>query len=768
MNLLFPSDPNLPHLWTLLDEGAMGDLVQGALGLEIQGCRPKYVRYKPETSCIVQYDLTLLNEAVGSVTLSAHIKVYSDGQAHRKASGKRATRLMNRTAFCAPSVKRIAFIAEVDGVLQVYPADLDLRDLSRLAQRSSARKLLGKALQLPESPRLGADPELVRYKPGRKALLYYRLLDGSEDGLYGKVFKGDRGPSIQAQTNALIEAGVRTAAVIGGVSESHFIVHEVAEGEQLASLRGTDAYFSWMEPLADALWQLQRVDVPGLPLHRLADEIDTLHQVTDYLGHIVPHLSQRFERVDRIVGERLSHFEDMLTTTHGDFYDDQALVSPSGVSIIDLEALRRSHPLLDAGNMLAHLSAAQLRGEESGSAHERFLEETQRHLNVDEQTVALFEAASLLKLVPGPFRRLEPDWQDGIERLLELAEARLPGLPAPNGIAHRPVLRDIDDPKLPQLGQLLNPQAMSETFVEHPSLSAASLERIELVRHKPGRRAILRFDLADNEVLYGKTYASNRGAKVYRVAQLLASSSAFGPDALVPEPVAWLPDSRLLLIRELYGIPIEDRLLEGDTDLVTRIAFVLHHLHSSDIDLGRMHDLNDELRPLESRVDEVARYSPESGAAACGVLNQVFQIDPGIFSWRNRAVHRDMYHDQILVAKDHLVILDLDDASMSDPAVDVANFVAHLMLLGVQRQGGTDALRNVIDAFLNQYRELDRDLDERLLSYLKATTLLRLAGIHVSRKNGAAVAAELLETSRSELMNVERMIEPERSREHWR
>jgi Ser/Thr protein kinase RdoA (MazF antagonist) len=106
----------------------------------------------------------------------------------------------------------------------------------------------------------------------------------------------------------------------------------------------------------------------------------------------------------------------------------------------------------------------------------------------------------------------------------------------------------------------------------------------------------------------------------------------------------------------------------------------------------------------------------------------------------------------VLCDGDRLAILDLDDAAMSEPLVDVANFRAHLMLLGAQRRGDVAALADVSGAFVDRSLQFDPAFDERLLAFLTATTLLRLSGIHVSRKNGPAVARLLIEAANRTLV----------------
>jgi hypothetical protein len=405
--------------------------------------------------------------------------------------------------------------------------------------------------------------------------------------------------------------------------------------------------------------------------------------------------------------------------------------------------------LIDAGNMLAHLAADPAASRGTVEGREMFLEATRERYPADGGDLAVFEAGALLKLAPGPFRRLEEDWPEGVERIVSLAEACLASSPTPRFQGGGPTVPNgtISDPALPQLATLQDAATMSARMPD----VIGGVREIEVVRHKLGRRAILRYDLASGVRLYGKTFASRRGPKVYEIARIITDTKAFGPEVALPVPVAWLPEVKLLLQREVRGEPVEQSLLEGDVDLAVRIAFALYQFHTSGIDLGRSHDLAKELDPLARRVNEVALIDAGLGELACDCLARIREMDAGPFPWRNLPVHRDMYHEQVLRDGDRLVVLDLDDASLSEPLVDVANFSAHLMLLGAQRHADVAALDSVNDAFLEQYRQLDDGFDHDLLKYLTATTLVRLAGIHVTGDNGLQVAELLLDGSRRSL-----------------
>jgi len=743
-----PADRNLPGLVTLFDEAAMIPLLNGALGIgagvAVVGCQPRYIRYKPGTSCLVQLDLTFSGAGDGTMTVVAHLKLFVDDRARRRAASKKIRRLQERAVAACPDLpeRRVAFIPELNGLLQLYPIDYDLRFLTRASDPAWISGKIGPALS-DSSIAICGQPDLIRYKPERKALFRYGLSHGPHGRIYGKLYEDDRGERLAAHTAALIAAGVATPPVVISLPDRQFVAHAEVEGAQLAALRGAADYDDWMEPLATSLHRLQGVELPDLTAHRLADEVAAIVETSELLGTIAPRLASRFGRVAREIARRLSAVDDVLQTAHGDFYDDQAIVSGDGLTLIDLDELRLAHPAIDAGNMLAHLTSGGARGDDVLMARDAFQEAVLSLRPELEGDLPTFEAAALVKLAPGPFRRLESDWPEGIERILALAEGRLhlggQPVPAPesSGAMH--------DPLLPQLAQVRDSATMARRL--SGVFGEAAVTGAHLIRHKPGRRAIVGYDLDSGGHLYGKTFASGRGPKVYRITQLICSARAFGPDVALPEPVAYLADLKLLIQREVGGEPAERALRGGDLGLARRIAEALHRFHTSGLDLGRTHELAKELSPLGMRTEAVVTQCPDLQELAWSCQARILALADRPFPWRLRPIHRDFYHDQVLIDGDDLAVLDLDDATMSEPAVDVANFAAHLRLLGIQHPGRAAVLTRVEDTFVRTYRALGPDLDPALLRFLTATTLLRLAGIHVARADGARIARQSLEAA---------------------
>jgi len=191
-------DPNLPGLATLFDDDAVMALMDARLrrtgSFDIVSCRPHYVRYKPAASCMVQYEIAIRDAGGERLTTSAHITLFHDDRAERLAASAAIARLEERATRLQATlpVHRSAYIPEVGGLLQLYPLDRDLHFLVRASDANLMSKQLRKALPEFDSLALTADPEMVRYKPERKALLQYVLDGGPVTQMYGKVHADDR------------------------------------------------------------------------------------------------------------------------------------------------------------------------------------------------------------------------------------------------------------------------------------------------------------------------------------------------------------------------------------------------------------------------------------------------------------------------------------------------------------------------------------------------------------------------------------------------
>ena len=366
------ADPVLGPLDRVLD----GAAVAPVLGAE--RCVPRHVRYRPGRELRVLYELD---------TGLAHLTVLRPDRTRRLWSRVRASGLLER----APDGARP--VPELGGVLQRYPVDVRLPGLLDVARSD---EIVGSSA--------GGRMKLVRYKPGRRALLRGR-------GVYAKVRADDAGARTVALAKALIRRGVATPTPLRHDAALRMTVHAEAPGTRLADLQGPELE-AWMEPVAEALARLHATRIEGLdPVH---DEPADLRAAAATAAALRP---ERAAEIGRLAGALVAGLQDRhgTATLHGSFHQDQVLVGDDGVFLLDLDSAAAGDPLVDVGHFAAYLSAA---GE--STARERFLA-------AYGTTAPVHEAAALLRWSSLPFRTLEPGWPEAVDRRLDLAAARLRG-----------------------------------------------------------------------------------------------------------------------------------------------------------------------------------------------------------------------------------------------------------------------------------------------------------------------------------------------------
>ncbi|MGP1375247.1 MAG: phosphotransferase [Almyronema sp.] len=221
-----------------------------------------------------------------------------------------------------------------------------------------------------------------------------------------------------------------------------------------------------------------------------------------------------------------------------------------------------------------------------------------------------------------------------------------------------------------------------------------------LVRHKPGRRALIEYRLATPTgplTLLGKIRAKGTHWASYRLQQALwqqGFDAASADGYSVPAVVGCLPVWQMWLQQKVSGIPATEVLpTAAGVALAQRIAALAHKLHRCAVIPEKTHTLADELRILHQRLLPLAQAHPhwQSRLAwvleSCDALAASFPAGAG-----QTSIHRDFYSDQILVDGDRLWLVDLDLACQGHPSLDIGNFIAHLSEQSLRQFGHAAAL----------------------------------------------------------------------------
>ena len=240
---------------------------------------------------------------------------------------------------------------------------------------------------------------------------------------------------------------------------------------------------------------------------------------------------------------------------------------------------------------------------------------------------------------------------------------------------------------------------------------------LEELKHKPGRRLTLRARGPGGSAVI-KLYSSDR------VAAAAARIAAFrgGPlEPVVPRVLAVDPARRMLVLSEVLGTPLREAVLASDEGACRHTGSVLGAWHTAWKGKApsalTAHTIERELGVL---IDRAALAPSEIRLGVAAAIPELRG------DWSPvTAVHRDLYEEQILLGE-RVGLIDLDDAALGPPELDVGNLLAHIDLL--ELRSGRD-LAPCARWLLEGY-EAQGVLDRRLLERCRTLTRLRLACIH--------------------------------------
>ena len=239
--------------------------------------------------------------------------------------------------------------------------------------------------------------------------------------------------------------------------------------------------------------------------------------------------------------------------------------------------------------------------------------------------------------------------------------------------------------------------------------------RLERLKHKPGRRETLRASGPGGSAIV-KVYASDRAPVVARRVDALAAGP---PEPVVPAVLHLDVERHVVVLSDVPGTPLREALLAGDEATCRRAGAALGRWHAAWSGARpaalRPHTAERELRRLRERA---AGAGPAVARAARSAV-----VEPAP-EWRcSTVVHRDLYEEQVL-AGERVGLIDLDDAALGPPELDVGNLLGHVELLA--RRSGKDLAAGV-RALSDGYAAAGPALATALLERCRRLTLVRLA-----------------------------------------
>jgi aminoglycoside phosphotransferase (APT) family kinase protein len=241
---------------------------------------------------------------------------------------------------------------------------------------------------------------------------------------------------------------------------------------------------------------------------------------------------------------------------------------------------------------------------------------------------------------------------------------------------------------------------------------------LEELKHKPGRRRTLRAVGPQGSAIV-KLYASERAPIVARRLRVLASGP---PEPEIPAVLFVSAELRLVVLSEIRGRPLREALLDGDKAACARAGAALGEWHNAFSDSApppfRSHTIERELEILRSWAARSPSKIAEHALTSIASANQPWEC--------STVVHRDLYEEQVLLG-DAVGLIDLDDAALGPPELDLGNLGAHVTLLSLRR--GQD-LSDAMGSLLGGYAATGPPIDLGVLARCRDLALRRLACIH--------------------------------------
>lgn len=252
-----------------------------------------------------------------------------------------------------------------------------------------------------------------------------------------------------------------------------------------------------------------------------------------------------------------------------------------------------------------------------------------------------------------------------------------------------------DDPLLPGLADAAHPETALRLLNRHVLAVGSRRARVEVIRYRPGSRAVLRHSV-------GRIRFYARVMRPSAVAPLLAAREPIGRSSFVlPRLAGYWADGGVVWVSEIPGRNLRRHIRRGNTPDPSPLLDGLESLWAQSPAALDRQTFN--LAAAYRRAKRTFRHKVhESDAASLSLREATESLDPFVKAWQPTALaHNDFYDDQMLALPDgRMALVDFEEAGPGDPMLDVGNFLAHLRWRScLGRQRGNDATAAYYDLF---------------------------------------------------------------------
>ena len=240
---------------------------------------------------------------------------------------------------------------------------------------------------------------------------------------------------------------------------------------------------------------------------------------------------------------------------------------------------------------------------------------------------------------------------------------------------------------------------------------------LDELKRRPGRWTARAHGPRSSAIV--KVYGFNRAPRVVKQIGALAP----GPvEPVVPRVLDYAPEQGLLVLSEVPGTSLRRPLLDGNLADCERAGAAIGGWHRAFWGTSprflRAHTSERHLRLLRLRASQAPGELAGSVVGAAADLAAPWDAPT--------VIHRDLQDEHVLLG-DRVGLIDVDDAALGPPELDVANLAAGIDVLSLRRRRD---LSESLRAVLRGYTARGPDLSASLLERCWRLALLRRVVLH--------------------------------------
>lgn len=300
----------------------------------------------------------------------------------------------------------------------------------------------------------------------------------------------------------------------------------------------------------------------------------------------------------------------------------------------------------------------------------------------------------------------------------------------PTGVTLEPGDRGGGAPRLPNGGHV-------STFLSALSGNGWRVEQCQgRVLRASRSRPILRYrvryvdqgrELSVEKIVIGKAYYRGDGAGTFDfMRELWDNGFADDPALTIPEPMAYVPELRLLLQAQAVGRALYAYIDDPDAALVPVAATGrwLAKLHATEVRSAAPLTRDFEATKLSLYLGELAGALPEWAGRLAELTAAVVAALARAADGPLVPTHGDYQPKNIYVSTGRVTVIDWDRFALAHPGRDVGHFLGQCMTMSYVRTGSFDRIRPWNEAFLDSYTDdAAVGVDALLPAYLARTFL---------------------------------------------